>query len=110
MHPVSPNVGREVAAFTFFSLLVILFNSIAKMSMAVGTSGGILHQCLFGFDVSLFNVRPAAVWCLLWCSIFDIGLCIVAFDSRIRNVFMLCCIQSGHRCTKLADIFACCTG
>ena len=35
VHPVSPNDGQEIAGFTFFGLLVILFNGIAEMSMAV---------------------------------------------------------------------------
>ncbi len=36
IHPISPNDGQEIAGFTFFGLLVILFNGIAEMSMAVG--------------------------------------------------------------------------
>ena len=35
VHPISPNDGQEIAGFTFFGLLVILFNGIAEMSMAV---------------------------------------------------------------------------
>lgn len=35
VHPISPNDGSEIAGFTFFGLLVILFNGIAEMSMAV---------------------------------------------------------------------------
>ena len=35
IHPISPNDGQEIAGFTFFGLLVILFNGIAEMSMAV---------------------------------------------------------------------------
>ena len=38
VHPVSPNDGQEIAGFTFFGLLVILFNGIAEMSMAVSTA------------------------------------------------------------------------
>lgn len=38
VHPISPNDGQEIAGFTFFGLLVILFNGIAEMSMAVSTS------------------------------------------------------------------------
>ena len=38
VHPVSPNDGQEIAGFTFFGLLVILFNGIAEMSMAVSKS------------------------------------------------------------------------
>ena len=38
VHPISPNDGQEIAGFTFFGLLVILFNGIAEMSMAVSIS------------------------------------------------------------------------
>ena len=35
VHPVSPNDGHEIAGFTLFGLLLIVFNGIAEMSMAV---------------------------------------------------------------------------
>lgn len=44
VHPVTPNDGQEIAGFTFFGLLVILFNGIAEMSMAVSDIRLVLWQ------------------------------------------------------------------
>ncbi|KAL3160198.1 hypothetical protein ABBQ32_010959 [Trebouxia sp. C0010 RCD-2024] len=61
IHPISPNDGQEIAGFTFFGLLVILFNGIAEMSMAVERLPVFWkHQRLMFFDAFSFAF-PAAL-------------------------------------------------
>ena len=63
IHPISPNDGQEIAGFTFFGLLVILFNGIAEMSMAVGFAKHSLP--LFATFVSGLGAQQCVGWTLL---------------------------------------------
>ncbi|KAL0051690.1 hypothetical protein WJX82_000289 [Trebouxia sp. C0006] len=84
IHPISPNDGQEIAGFTFFGLLVILFNGIAEMSMAVERLPVFWKQqrlmffdaFSFAFPAALQRIPYSVLVSLIWTVItyFPVGL------------------------------------